>query len=79
MLSADTLQVGRMGDPERVGHRVVDVAELGGAITAREPTGQIPTPDEALQRSRRAVARFGRRIGGKTHGRDLGAVADKLG
>src|SRR5580693_724176 len=79
VLSTDTLEVRRMGQPEWVGHRVVDIAKLGGPVAARESTGQIPTSDEPLQRGRWAVARFGGCVARLRYRRDLGAAADQLG
>ena len=68
-----------MRRPERVGHRVIDVGELGGPVAAREPTGQIPTSDEPLQLGRWAVTRLGHRVAEMTDRPDLGAATDRLG
>ena len=56
-----------MRRPDRVRDGVVEVAELGGFVAAREATRQIPAPDEFAQRRGRGVAGFGWRVAGVVH------------
>src|SRR6188508_2439359 len=42
----------------RVGHGVIEVAELGGLVAAGEPTRQVAAADELTQGPRRGVARL---------------------
>ena len=53
-----------MGRPDRPGHRVVDVAAVGGFIAARPPTRQIPAPHKISQLPRRPILRLRWRIAG---------------
>src|SRR5208337_1966485 len=79
MLAAQTLEVGRVGEAQRVGHGVIDVAEFGGSVATREPAGQIAAPDKALQLGRGAVPRLWWAIAGMAYWLDGGAAGDQLG
>ena len=67
MFSTQALQVRRLRRPHRIGDGVVDVADVGGFIAAREPTRQIPAPDERRQHRRGDIAPLGRAVAGMNH------------
>jgi hypothetical protein len=78
MFAAQALEVGRVGRAQRVGQRVVDIAEFGWPVATWEPTGQIPAPDEALQLGWGPVTRLWWAIAGMAHWSDGGAANDEL-
>ncbi len=59
MFSAEHLQIRGMRRAGRIGNRMVDVTELGGLVAVGESASHVATPNELVQRRRRAVPRLG--------------------